>query len=103
MDLPDPGIEPMSLMSPALAGRFFTTSTPWEALIHPLSESKAQRCCFPQISQLTNISGPGDPVMREEDKVPVLETSVCPCGQADLGENPDSATCPGEAKAGAGW
>ena len=30
--LPDPGIEPMSLMSPALAGRFFTTSTTWEAL-----------------------------------------------------------------------
>ena len=27
-DLPDPGIEPMSL--PALAGRFFTTSAPWE-------------------------------------------------------------------------
>ena len=26
-DLPDPGIEPMSLTSPALAGRFFTTST----------------------------------------------------------------------------
>ena len=31
MDLPDPGIEPMSLMSPALTGRFFTTSTTWEA------------------------------------------------------------------------
>ena len=31
-DLPDPGIEPASLMSPALAGRFFTTSTTWEAL-----------------------------------------------------------------------
>ena len=30
-DLPDPGIEPMSLMSPALTGRFFTTSTTWEA------------------------------------------------------------------------
>ena len=29
--LPDPGIEPMSLKSPALAGRFFTTSA-WEAL-----------------------------------------------------------------------
>ena len=27
-DLPDPGIEPVSLMSPALAGNFFTTSTP---------------------------------------------------------------------------
>ena len=25
-DLPDPGIEPMSLKSPALAGVFFTTS-----------------------------------------------------------------------------
>ena len=30
-DLPDPGIEPMSLTSPALAGRFFTTSASWEA------------------------------------------------------------------------
>ena len=29
-DLPDPGIEPSSLMSPALAGRFFTISTTWE-------------------------------------------------------------------------
>ena len=26
-DLPNPGIKPASLMSPALAGRFFTTST----------------------------------------------------------------------------
>ena len=32
-DLPDPGIEPVSLTSPALAlvGRFYTTSTTWEA------------------------------------------------------------------------
>ena len=30
-DLPDPGIEPMSLTSPALAGRFFTSSATWEA------------------------------------------------------------------------
>ena len=28
-DLPDPGIEPISLMSHALAGRFFTTSATW--------------------------------------------------------------------------
>ena len=33
-DLPDPGIEPMSLMSPALAGGFFTTSATWEATIY---------------------------------------------------------------------
>ena len=30
-DLPNPGIEPVSPTSPALAGRFFTTSSPWEA------------------------------------------------------------------------
>ena len=29
-DLPDPGIKPMSLASPALAGRFFTTGATWE-------------------------------------------------------------------------
>ena len=29
-DLPDPGIEPMSLASPTLAGGFFTTSIIWE-------------------------------------------------------------------------
>ena len=31
-DLLDPGIEPLSLMSPALAGIFFTTSSTWEGL-----------------------------------------------------------------------
>ena len=31
-DLPDPGIEVVSLLSPALAGRFFTTSATWEVL-----------------------------------------------------------------------
>ena len=29
--LPNPGIEPAPLMSPALAGGFFTTSATWEA------------------------------------------------------------------------
>ena len=32
-DFPEPGIEPMYLTSPALAGRFFTTSATWEAPI----------------------------------------------------------------------
>ena len=31
-DLPNPGTEPASLMSPALAGRFFITSITWEAV-----------------------------------------------------------------------
>ena len=30
-DLPHPGIEPVSLTSPALAGGFFTTSATWKA------------------------------------------------------------------------
>ena len=32
-NLPDAEIEPLSLMSAALAGEFFTTSTTWEAWI----------------------------------------------------------------------
>ena len=42
-DLLDPGIKPTFLMIYALAGRFFTTSTTWEALmmpIHDLSQRK---------------------------------------------------------------
>ena len=32
-DLSNPGSKPTSYMSPALAGRFFVTSTTWEALM----------------------------------------------------------------------
>ena len=32
-DLPDPGMEPTSFKSPALAGGFFTTRAPWEAYL----------------------------------------------------------------------
>ena len=34
-NLPDPGIKPMSLMSPALTGGFFTTSATWEDPVIP--------------------------------------------------------------------
>ena len=34
-DLPNPGIKPESLKSPALAGGFFTTSATWKALNRP--------------------------------------------------------------------
>ena len=40
-DLPDPGIKPTSLMSPALAGGFFTTSTIWDS--ESLSERGGKR------------------------------------------------------------
>ena len=46
-DLSDPGIEPTSLASPALAGRFFTSSTTWEARF-PTSLGKNQGAKFPQ-------------------------------------------------------
>ena len=48
-DLPDPGTEPSSLRSPALAGRLFTTSTTWS---------------FPLILILLNECGNFDMVSR---------------------------------------
>ena len=39
-NLPNPGIKPRSLPSPALAGRFFITSATWEALDQCLAHSK---------------------------------------------------------------
>ena len=39
-DLPNPGIKPVSLASPILAGRFFTTRAPWEALINIQIDTK---------------------------------------------------------------
>ena len=45
-NLPDPGIEPTSLMSPALAGGFFTTGTTWEAHKTRGGVSKPESKCF---------------------------------------------------------
>ena len=42
-DLPDPGIEPTFLASPALTGRFFTTYTTWEAIYAFKTLSKCMR------------------------------------------------------------
>ena len=51
-DLPKPGTEPSSLMSPALVGRFFTTSTTREALFYGRAKCKESQCrnyfCFVQ-------------------------------------------------------
>ena len=47
-DLPHPEIEPRSLISPALAGRFFTTSTAWEApcigIVSGVSQTISEDC-----------------------------------------------------------
>ena len=46
-DLPDPGIEPVSLTSPAwaLAGRFFTTITTW-VMYHKIHQFKVYNSMF---------------------------------------------------------
>ena len=49
-DLPDPGIEPTSLTSPALASRIFTTSSTWEASNGSgLGKSASSPLSLPQI------------------------------------------------------
>ena len=47
-DLPDPGIEPGSLTSPALASGFFTTSITWEACSMEWLPNYVQECQYPQ-------------------------------------------------------
>ena len=56
-DLPDPGIEPMSLMFPAFSGRFFTTSATWEAHESESESEVAQSC--PTLCDPTDCSLPG--------------------------------------------
>ena len=60
-DLPDPGMEhptslPLSLESPALADRFFTTNTTWEA---PAAAGSLQSC--PTMCDPIDGSPPGPP------------------------------------------
>ena len=45
-NLPDPGIEPRSLMSPALAGGFFTANAIWKALTWDWAARKVLACLF---------------------------------------------------------
>ena len=48
-DLPDPGIEPTFLMSPALAGGFFITHATWEAqILEKLAEAFKAPEIFPE-------------------------------------------------------
>ena len=79
-DLPNPGIEPASLMSPALAGRFFNTSATWEAhLVNRIwspprpgsvcASSRISHLCLPSLSALASLNS-------AEVRFP--HTSCCP-------------------------
>ena len=59
--LPAPGIEPASLMSPALTGRFFITSTTWEAA------SNAEGTAEPVLTEVT--SGEDDKEQRTNTRL----------------------------------
>ena len=61
-DLPDPRIEPMSLMIPALAGGFFTTSTTWEV---PVECSSVQLLSRVRLCDPMDCSTPGFPVHNQ--------------------------------------
>ena len=45
-DLPDPGFELASVLSPAFAGGFFTTSATWEAPIASICHSIPEHSTF---------------------------------------------------------
>ena len=57
-DLPDPGIGPVSLTFPVLAGRIFTTSATWEA---PAAAAKSRQSC-PTLCDPIDGSPPGSSV-----------------------------------------
>ena len=63
-DLSDPGIEPTSLASPALAGGSFSTSTTWEALNMTVQFSSVSQLC-PTLGNPMECSTPGLPVHHQ--------------------------------------
>ena len=67
-NLPHPGIKPTPLLSPALAGGFFTTSTIWEAFLEyrfcSVQFSSVAHSC-PTFCDPMNRSTPGLPVHHD--------------------------------------
>jgi len=60
--LPNPGIEPASLTSPAVAGSFHTTSATWEAQhVHTAAAAKSLQSCLTLCNPM-DCSPPGSPV-----------------------------------------
>ena len=87
-DLPNPGIRPLSLMLPALAGRFLTTRTTWEAppnyfliTVDTVQHSVAHSCLtfwFPM-----DCSSPGSSV-HGIFKARILEKVAISCPKGSL-------------------
>ena len=70
-DLPNPGIEPTSLMSPALAGGYFTTSATWEATggsIDGFKGNRGQICKAAVLALETALHWPGSVLLTAFDQ-----------------------------------
>ena len=90
-DLPNPGIEPESLMSPALAGGFFTASATWEDLQLPDQEANlgplhwehghwttrdiSTSWSFPSLSVLLSVSTEPSAILYRDTEI----QSLCAC------------------------
>ena len=66
-DLPDPGIQPMSLKSPALTGGFFATSATWEAPWNTVYASILNRHPWYSVNYLYKIQ----PVFLRSPRIPM--------------------------------
>ena len=67
-DLPNPGIEPASLMSPALAGGFFTTGASGKARSEFHYSKNSQCSLFSLIAELTQSKDPSQIVSNNQRK-----------------------------------
>ena len=97
--LPDSSIKPTSLMTPALAGRFFTISTTWEALyfIHECKKKeKAGRVSQSQHYWLymRYISIPGLHPLDAIAQGPHPNHTLCLCRSWQPKTSPDITRCP---------
>ena len=73
-DLPDPGIKPVSLTPPALAGGFYTTGATWIVLYCSVAQSHLTHC------NPMDCSMPGFPVLHHLPEL--TQTHVCWVGDA---------------------
>ena len=73
-DLHDTGIEPVSLMSPALTGGFFTTSATWEALGAWLIQVMA--CYVPDSPEKWLHFTEEDPALQDLGSLPKVTPTV---------------------------
>ena len=77
-NLPDPWMEPISLVSPALAVRFYTTSTTWEAQLGDVCCAKSLQSyptfCDPMDCSLPGFSVHGILQVRILERVAVLSS-----------------------------